>query len=1061
MILSDISIRRPVFATVMSLMLVVLGVIAYTRLTLRELPAIDPPVVSVEVTYPGASAAVVETRITQVLEDSLTGIEGVETIDSQSQNGEGSISIEFSLSRDIEAAANDVRDAVSRVLDRLPPEADPPEIEKAEIDSEVVLWLNLRSSHMDTLELSDYADRYVVDRLSALDGVARIRVGGEQRYAMRVWLDASALAARGLTVTEVEEALQRENVELPAGRLESTERDFTLRVQRGYREPADFARMTLAKGDDGYLVRLGDVARVERASEERRAYYRSNGEPNIGLGIVKTSTANSLDVARAARVVAEEIQTSLPEGTSIFVAYDSTVFIGAAVSRVFLTLFEAMLLVIVVIYLFLGSARSALIPAVTIPVCLVTAFAALYAFGFTINLLTLLAIVLCIGLVVDDAIVVVENIQRRADLGEPSLVAAKRGTAQVAFAVIATTVVLVSVFLPVGFMEGNTGRLFRELSVALASAVAISCFVALTLTPMMSSKLIRPHLEPRGLNAWIHRQFTRLSDGYQGQVARTIGKPVIFGAVLVVSAILSVVLFLTVPKELAPDEDRGAFFIGIEGPEGAGYDYTVTQIQRVEKLIGAHVGEDQPIQRVNTRVPGGFGASEEMHTGQAIVFLQDWDKRDVTTAEVVELMRAELGALPTVRAVPRVRTGLVRSGGQPLQLVLGGPDYTELAGWRDRMLARMADNPGLHDPDSDYKETRPQLRVQINFERAADLGVSTEEIGSTLETMMGSRRVTTFVEDGEEYDVVLQAERDDRAAPTNLENLYVRSQRSGELVPLSSLVTLSEVAEPGSLNRFNRLRAITLSASLAPGYSLGEALEWMQQTAAEELPEIAQIDYKGQSREFKTAGGAVLFTFAMALLIVYLVLAAQFESFIHPFVIMLTVPLAVTGALLGLWISGGTLNLFSQIGIVMLVGLAAKNGILIVDFANKLRDEGRSVSDAITGAAAVRLRPILMTSIATIMGALPLVLSGGPGSASRSAIGVVVIFGVAFSTLLSLYVVPSFYALLAPHTRSPDTLARKLDRLETETPDGGRRSPGGGAGIPVSSQRRPSQLSDK
>ncbi|HUG03056.1 MAG TPA: efflux RND transporter permease subunit [Steroidobacteraceae bacterium] len=1035
MILSDLSIKRPVFATVLSLLLVVLGLIAYTRLTLRELPAIDPPIVSVEVNYPGASAAVVETRITQVLEDSLSGIEGVETIESRSRNGKGSISIEFSLARDIEAAANDVRDAVSRVLDRMPPEADPPEIEKAESDAEVVLWLNMRSSRMDTLQLTDYAQRYVVDRLSALDGVARVRVGGQQRYAMRVWLDSSALAARGLTVAEVQAALQRENVELPAGTLESTDRDFTLRVQRGYREPTDFARMTLAKGDDGYLVRLGDVARVERASAERRAYYRSNGEPNVGLGIVKTSIANSLDVAQAARKVAGEIQKSLPEGTSIFVAFDSTVFIGAAIERVFLTLIEAILLVIVVIYLFLGSVRSALIPAVTIPVCLVSAFAALWAFGFTINLLTLLAIVLCIGLVVDDAIVVVENIQRRADLGEPPLVAARRGTAQVAFAVIATTVVLVSVFLPIGFMEGNTGRLFRELSVALASAVTISGFVALTLTPMMSSKLIRPHTEPRGLDAWIHRHLARLSAGYRSQIERTVGKPLLFAGVLVGSAILSFALFQIVPKELAPAEDRGAFFIVFEGPEGAGFDYTVSQIQKVEALMAKKIGENQPIQRVNTRVPGGFGASEEMHTAHAIVFLQDWDQRNISTAEVVDELRAELAAIPTIRAIPRVPSGLVRSGGQPLQVVLGGPDYAELAEWRDRMLARMADNPRLHDADSDYKATRPQIHVAINFERAADLGVSTAEIGSTLETMMGSRRVTTFVEDGEEYDVVLQAEADDRASPSSLENIYVRSQRSGQLVPLSSLVTLSEVAEPGSLNRFNRLRAITLTANLAPGYMLGEALAWMEQTAAEELPEIAQIDYKGGSREYQRAGGAVLFTFAMALLIVYLVLAAQFESFIHPFVIMLTVPLAVLGALIGLWVSGGTLNLFSQIGIVMLVGLAAKNGILIVDFANKLRDEGRSVREAIIEAAAVRLRPILMTSIATMMGASPLVLAGGPGSASRSTIGVVVIFGVAFSTLLSLYVVPSFYALLAPYTRSPDTLSKRLEKLELETPE--------------------------
>jgi multidrug efflux pump len=1033
--LSDISIKRPVFATVMSLLLLVLGIMSFTRLTLRELPAIDPPIVSVSVTYPGASAAVVETRITQLLEDAVSGIEGIEILESRSVNGRSNLNIEFSLNRDIEAAANDVRDAISRVLDRIPDEADPPEIEKAESDAETIMWLNMSSTAMSTLELSDYADRYVVDRLSSLDGVAQVQIGGEQRYAMRIWLDREALAARGLTVNDVETALARENIELPAGRLESADRDFTLRVQRGYQSAEDFAQITLAKGDDNYLVRLGDVARVELASAERRAYFRSNGEPNIGLGIIKTSTANSLDVARAARAESEEIARTLPEGTRIFVAFDSTVFIDASVNRVYHTLIEAVILVLVVIYLFLGSVRAALIPAVTVPVCLIAAFIALFAFGFSINLLTLLALVLCIGLVVDDAIVVLENIQRRADLGEPSLVAARRGTAQVAFAVIATTAVLVAVFLPVGFMEGNTGRLFRELSVALAAAVAISAFVALTLTPMMSSKLVRPHREPRGLNRWMQDRINAVSRAYRRQIERTVGRPALFAAIMVASVIASVFLFRTVPTELAPPEDRGAFFVMAMGPEGAGYDYTVGQINQIEQAFSKYVGPDKPLQRVNTRVPGGFGASEEMHTGMAIVFLQDWDKRDITTSEVVEQVRGDLAALPGIRALPQVRSGLTRSRGQPFQIVLGGPDYEELAQWRDILLERIAVNPGLFGADSDYKETRPQLRVEIDRARAADLGVSVQEIGRTLETMMGSRRVTTFVQDGQEYDVMVQAQAENRAAPSDLRNLYVRSQRSGELVPLANLVTLSEIAEPGSLNRFNRLRAITISAGLAPGYRLGEAIEWIRQVIREELPDYAQIDFKGESREYQSAGSAVLFTFAMALLIVYLVLAAQFESFIHPLVIMLTVPLAVLGALIGLAITGGTLNLFSQIGIVMLVGLAAKNGILIVEFANQLRDEGRSIHDAIVESAAVRLRPILMTSIATIMGAVPLVVAGGPGSASRATIGVVVIFGVAFSTLLSLYIVPSFYALLAPYTRSPEALARKLDKLEEDTPD--------------------------
>lgn len=1036
--LSDVSIQRPVFAVVMSLLLVVLGFMSFTRLTLRELPAIDPPIVSVSVDYTGASAAVIESRITQVLEDALAGIEGIDTINARSSNGRSQVSIEFTSNRDIEAAANDVRDAVSRVADRMPEEARPPEIAKVESDADPIIWLNMSSTSMDTLELSDYADRYIVDRFSSLDGVAQVRIGGRQRYAMRIWLDRDQLAARGLTVGDVETALRNENVELPAGRIESTDRDFTLRVERNYVKPEDFAGIPLGKGADGYVVRMGDVAKIELASSERRAYYRSNGEPNIGLGIVKTSTANALDVAREARAEADRISSTLPEGTRIFVAFDNTTFIEAAVDRVYATLVEAMLLVLAVIWLFLGSFRAALIPAVTVPVCLIAAFIALYAFGFSINLLTLLALVLCIGLVVDDAIVVVENVQRRIDLGEPPLVASKRGTTQVAFAVIATTAVLVAVFLPVGFLEGNTGRLFRELAVALAAAVALSAFVSLTLTPMMASKLLKPHTgqAPKGLHGVINRNLDRLSGAYGRFLEAHVTRTWVYIVVMILSLLASALLLKVLPSELAPAEDRGSFQIMIDGPEGAGFDYTVGQVQQVEKIVSGFVGEDEPIVRANPRVPGGWGSSEEMHTGRISVFLQPWRQRDVSTPDVAAELQTHLNDLRGVRVRTQVGGGLVRSQGQPFQIVLGGPEYAEIAQWRDRMLLRMADNPGLVGTDSDYKETRPQMRVNIDRQRAADLGVSVTAIGSALETMMGSRRVTTFVDNGEEYDVLVQAGREGRASPSDLAAIRVRAS-GGELVPLSNLVTLSEVAEAGSLNRFNRLRSITINAGLAPGYPLGEAIAWAQQVASEELPQHAQISWKGESREYQNAGSAVLLTFAMALLVVFLVLAAQFESFIHPLVIMLTVPLGVLGALLGLYVSGGTINLFSQIGIVMLVGLAAKNGILIVEFANQLRDEGRNVHQAIVESAMVRLRPILMTSIATVVGAIPLVVAGGPGSASRGTIGVVVIFGVTVSTFLSLFVVPAFYSLLAPYTRSPEAVARELARQEAETPSVG------------------------
>ena len=1039
--LSDLSIKRPVLAVVMSLLLIVLGAMSFMRLTLRELPAIDPPIVSVDVEYPGASASVVETRITQTLEDALAGIEGINTIDSSSRNGSSRISIEFYASRDIEAAANDVRNAVSRVADRMPEEADPPEISKVESDSDPIIWLNLRSETMDLLQMADYAQRYLVDRFSSLEGVAQVRLGGSQRYAMRIWLDGDKLAARGLTAGDVESALRAENVELGAGRIESTDRDFILRVARDYTTAEAFSQMPIAKGADGYVVRMGDVARVSLESAERRAYYRSNGEPAMGIGIVKTSTANSLDVANEAKAEAERIKSSLPAGTDIYVAFDTTTFISASVERVYETLVEAMVLVLVVIWLFLGSARAALIPAVTVPVCVIASFIALYAFGFSINLLTLLALVLCIGLVVDDAIVVVENIQRRVDLGEPPLVAAKRGTAQVAFAVIATTAVLVAVFLPVGFLEGNTGRLFRELSVALAAAVAISAFVALTLTPMMASKLLRPHTGPHAVkenrvSAWINRHFARMAAGYQRVLDRNVHRIWLFGGLMLAAVVALVLLFKLLPSELAPAEDRGSFSMVMEGPEGAGYDYTVKQMQQVEAILAGEVGEGKPILRANPRVPGSFGASEDMHTGRAMIFLQPWDEREQSTAEVAAELEKKFAGMTGVRVRTQVGGGLVRTRGQPFQMVLGGPDYAEIAKWRDIMLAKMEENPGFVGPDSDYKETRPQMRVIVDKARAADLGVSATAIGTALETMMGGRRATTFVDNGEEYDVMLQAQRDSRASTADLDALQVRA-KDGSLVPLSNLVTLKEIAEPATFNRFNRLRSITLSARLAEGYPLGEAVAWAQQTARESLPENAQISWKGESRELQESGSAVLVTFALALLIVYLALAAQFESFLHPLVIMLTVPLGVLGALIGLWVTGGTVNLFSQIGIVMLVGLAAKNGILIVEFANQLRDEGRNVHEAIVEAAGVRLRPILMTSIATIMGAVPLVVFGGPGSASRATIGVVVIFGVAFSTLLSLFVVPAFYSLLAKYTRSPEELAHELDTLEATTPEAG------------------------
>jgi len=1036
MILSDVSVRRPVFAAVLSMLLVVLGAISFQRLSLRELPRIDPPIASIETNYRGATASIVESRITQPLEDAIAGIEGISTIQSSSQNGRSQITIEFNLSRDIDAATNDVRDAVNRVVGNLPVEADPPQVAKVSADADVLMWLNLSATDRDLLALNDYAERFLVDRFSSLDGVARIQVGGGQRYAMRIWLDRAQLNARGLTVNDVVAALRRENVELPGGRVESTTRDFSVRVLRNYRSADDFGRLTIAKGADGHLIRLGEVAQVELSGVERRTDFRGNGVGQIGLGVIATSTANTLAVARAVRAEVDRVVPNLPEGVQLVVAFDNSVFVDAAVKRVFQTLLEAMVLVLAVIWLFLGSWRAALIPAVTVPVCLMSAFIALYAFGFTINLLTLLALVLSIGLVVDDAIVVLENCQRRVDLGEPRLIAAYRGARQVAFAVIATTAVLVAVFVPIGFMEGNLGRLFRELALAIAAAVAISALVALSLSPMMCSKLLVPHDSQGGLSKRVDAAFGRFAGWYRGVIERSVDRSGVFAAVMLVAVALAGLLAWVVPKELAPREDRGAFFVLVNGPEGAGFDYTLAQMREVERRLLAFVDEGS-VARVNTRTPRGFGGSqtEEMHTGQAIVIMQPWGQREADTFEVMERARRDLDEVPGVRVFPQMRQGLSRGFGQPVQFVIGGPDYGTLVGWRDAMLEAIAANPNLIAVDSDYKETRPQLRVEIDRSRAADLGVSVDEIGTTLETMMGGRRVTTFSRDGEEYDVIVQGRDADRRQPSDLANVYVRSQRSGELVPLSNLVALEEVAEPGTLNRFGRLRAITISAALAPGYTLGQALDYLDETAGAVLPRAAVIDYRGDSRELRQQGGGILFVFAMALLIVYLVLAAQFESFVHPFTIMLTVPLAVLGALAGLWAFGSSLNLFSQVGIVMLVGLAAKNGILIVEFANQLRDEGLALRRAIVEAATVRLRPIVMTSIATVVGALPLLIGSGAGSSSRVTIGITIVFGVLLSTALSLFVVPAIYLRLARNTGSPEAVARELEKLDAAHPE--------------------------
>jgi multidrug efflux pump len=1025
MVLSDVSVKRPVFAAVLAILLVLVGLVGFSRLPVREIPDVDPPVVSIETNYRGAAANVVESRITQLLEDRISGIEGIETITSRSTNGRSDISIEFSATRDVDAAANDVRDRIGGVLDDLPEESDAPEIRKVDADEQPIMWIVVSGEGRTMMELYDYVDRVLVDRFASIDGVARVQTGGDARPAMRIWLDREKLAAFSLTPGDVERALRQQNVELPAGRVETPGQNLTVRLNRAYASPGDFAQLVVTRGDGGYLVRLGDVARVEVGPENPYSMFRSNGVPAIGLGIVRQSGANTLDVARAARAEMAEVERSLPEGMTMVVGGDSSQFIEAAIDNVWMTLAEAAVLVVFVIYIFLGSARATIIPAVTVPICIAATFAVLWAAGMSINLLTLLALVLAIGLVVDDAIVVLENIYHRIEQGESPLVAAYKGAGQVAFAVIATTLVVCAVFVPVMFISGNTGLLFRELAVAMIGAVAFSGFVALSLTPMLCSKLLKTGGGHNRFTKWVDRRFDALTDAYRRSLHRLLHRPLLVGAVAVAFVAGCLALGTKLPSELAPEEDQGQFQIVATAAEGTGFDTLVRYMLQLEQTLLPYV-EDGTLRRFLLRAPNSFGPSEDFSGGRIPVFLHHWDDRDVETREIMEKVQVVLRQHPAMRVNASIPSALSRSRGQPIQFVIAGDTFEDLARARDRLLAAAEDYPGIVDIDSDYKETRPQVLIDIDTARAGDLGVPVQEIGSTLETMMGSRRATTYLARGEEYYVVLQAEASDRISPTDLTNVYVRSATTNQLVALSNVVRLRSFADAGTLGRYDKLRAITISGSLAPGTTLGEALDWLDAQVAE-IPEVTQVGYKGESLSYKQTGSSILIVFGLTIVLVYLVLAAQFESFVHPAVIILTVPLAVAGGVLGLWAMGGTLNIYSQIGIVMLVGLAAKNGILIVEFANQLRDEGRSVEDAAVEASARRLRPILMTSIATVAGAVPLMIASGAGAAARAAIGTVVVWGVSLATLLTLFVIPVLYNRLARRTGSPLAVTRRLE----------------------------------
>jgi len=1029
MLISDISVRRPVFAAVISLILVIIGLMSVSSMTVREYPAIERPIVSVTTNYRGAASDIVERRVTQVLEDQLAGISGITKISSTSYDERSNINLEFTADIDIDNAANDVRDRVSRVLSTLPEESDPPTINKQDASAETTMWIDVSSDTLSIMEVSDYADRYLVDTFSSVEGVAQIRGSGRRRPAMRIWIDPKRLAARGLTVGDIEDALRRENVQIPSGRLESSTREFTLRTNTGLISIDDFQRLVLGEGSDNYLIRLGEVADIEIAPENIRSYSATNGRPGMSMGIIPQAQANMLRVNEAVTQRIEELQPSLPDGINVSVNMDNSVFIRASLLEVAKALSLALFLVLIVIYAFLGTVRATIIPALTIPISIISAFIVMAALDFSINTLTLLGFVLAIGLVVDDAIVVLENIVRRIEGGEPTLLAATNGSREIGFAVIATTLVLVAVILPVSFMPGNIGLIFGEFGISLAAAVIFSSLIALTLVPMLTSKLFWDNRLHRG---WIARAldnfFRALAEGYERVIRRTIRHPIIVIGTTLAIFVGGLGMLNVLPQEYMPREDRGFAMINLTAPDGASLDYTLKYIHAAEAIVMQDIERGDALRALGRS--GSWGAGSDVNTGMVFSPLEVWSKRDRSANEIVMGWNQQLAQLPGVQSFAYAPGAWsLGQSSRPLAIVLGGVDYDELAGWRDIVVREAQKLPGLSNIQSDYRERKPKIDVRIDRDRAADLGVSLSNIGRTLETILGSRVVTTFIDGGEEYNVILQGSEERRQTPSDLESIYVRSSGSGRLIPLSNLVELVEIAGPVDLRRFDRMRSITITGTLNEGYSLGAAIADLENIVEEHLPPSVRLNYDGESRDYKSTGNTVYTTFLLALVIAYLVLSAQFESFRHPLIIMTTVPLAITGALFGLVIFGSTINVYSQIGAVMLIGLAAKNGILIVEFANQLRDRGMEFKEAVIQSAKTRLRPVLMTSMCTAGGSVPLILATGAGALSRQSIGAVVFFGVTFSVILTLIVVPTVYALVARNTHSPEYVAQLIEKL--------------------------------
>ncbi len=1011
MSIAELCIKRPVLATVINLVIILLGIVSWQRLTVREYPNIDVPVVTVQTKYVGANANIIETQVTKPLEDAISGIEGIDYVKSISRAEQSQITIRFKLERNADSAAADVRDRVGRARDLLPEAVEEPIIAKTEADAQPIIWLALSSDTRSALQVSDLADRIVQDRLQTLPGVADVILFANRQYAMRVDVNTSKLAAYNLTVQDVEDALRTQNVEIPAGRIQSAEREFTVLAQTDLNTPAEFQNVIIKTAANGHLVRLGEVANIFIGPAEERQIARYNKQASVALGVVKQSVANPLQISEAVRKVLPELEKILPKDVKLAVAYDSSIFIDRSIKAVFHTIFEATILVVLVIFLFLRSFRATIIPLIAIPVSLIGTMAMMYMMGFSINTLTLLALVIAIGLVVDDAIVVLENIYRHIEEGMKPMQAALLGMREISFAVIAMTVTLAAVFAPMAFTPGRTGKLFIEFALALAGAVIISGITALTLTPTMCARLLKHEDHQAGWSKWIEHKLRWVEVNYKIGLRKVLGQR---GIVVIVALCLfgvAAFVFTTLPNELAPTEDRGVILgIGI-APEGSTIDYSDRYAKQMEAMIQAL-----------PEYSWNFIAVGFPYVTQSITFagLKDWDVRPRNVKAILAELGPKFMGITGTLNFPTSPPPLGQDAiARPVEFVIQSTSdtYETLNAKIDQILAKVAANKAIIVPDTDLKLNKPELKVSFAREKLAQNGISVETVGRTLETLFGQRKVQRFKQNSEQYDVLVRLSDEDRRNPQDLTNVYVHSN-TGELVKLVDLLNYREGVAPRELNHFNKLRAVTIQANLAPTYPLGEALQFMAKVTREVDPGLS-IDYGGVSREFKEASGSLAFIFMLALLFIYLVLAAQFESFVDPLVILLSVPLAIGGALTALKFTGGSINVYSQIGLVALIGLITKHGIMIVEFANQLQMQGKAKRMAVIESASIRLRPILMTTFAMVLGAVPLAFAGGAGAEARQSIGWVLVGGMSVGTLFTLFVVPTFYTIMA-RVHQPD-----------------------------------------